>query len=167
MFIWLRQPRFETGVNDGPEAQQLQQIFVTHLLCFYCTKYFPWVRWSHRFTSILLLYSSPVEVRGFLLLSFSNPTACVIWQTKNQFPKLCNSWHRSRCSVFLPFIFVLLLQPSLYGTLPQAQASILLLLLFYIRLTFSLVDLKPAFGLIRKRNFRRTLEVLRELYPPC
>jgi hypothetical protein len=32
--------RFETGVNDGSEAQQLQQIFVTHLLCFYCTKYF-------------------------------------------------------------------------------------------------------------------------------
>jgi hypothetical protein len=32
---------------------------------------------------------------------------------------------------------------------------------------FCLLVLKPAFGLIRKRNFRRTLEVPRELYPPC
>ncbi len=32
-------PRFETSVNDGPEAQQFQQTFVTNLLCYYCTKY--------------------------------------------------------------------------------------------------------------------------------
>ena len=47
-----------------------------------------------------------------------------------------------------------------------SQASISLRSLFHPK-SFAFWSLKPAFGLIRKRNFRRTLEVPCELYPPC